>query len=274
MEANAVSQTDKSELTVIPINKDLAFRLRLDFTLENKIDFTGKYRSYIISLLKTAFCDDKEFFDINYGQVALKPFTFSVYFFTDVLKQFNRFILNVSSLNFAYIQKLYNYFSIVKNKKNAFFMGQRIVDVNFSINALEQIKTDTVIFSTFSPVVIRKGIVNLVPDTAENAKDFHNSDRFKIVELNYYAKFFKYSLFYLANKFKIDIDKSKFSFMPLRAKINFSVIDFLEKNISISVPALKMDFVLTADPRLLNLIYAIGAGARRSEGFGMLERKA
>lgn len=216
------------------------------------------YRSGFISLLKASYemsCKDKyiELYETN----TLKPFTFSVYFGNGskiqdnkVLINSDRFILNFSTASLELGTYFYNgLLKIKKELKDYPLFEARISLENVNLKREVKIKEDTVAFKTLSPFLVR--------DYNDKNKYLKPSDEGFADQLN-----------------QIVSECSK-HFMGRDASIEFQTIKTTTKppifHYGAPVDGIKGMFALKGDPAVLDMIYKIGLGSRRSQGFGMLE---
>lgn len=212
------------------------------------------YRRGIISLLKKAFENSnieiyKNFYE-NKNNIT-KPFTFSVYLPYSNIKEneivtSRKLILNFSTNSILISTYLYN--GLLKLKEYPLFNNTLLLE-HFIYEPEIKIKSNVCLFRTMSPILIES----------------REPDKYLVVGDIEFEKEFNY---HLNTLFK--------NFLPNKME---NVISFIPKNIKkivITHFGLKLDgmigeFFLKGDSECLQLIYDIGLGARRNQGFGMLK---
>jgi CRISPR-associated endoribonuclease Cas6 len=170
--------------------------------------------------------------------------------FSCLVNNADKFILNFSTASYELGTYFYN--GLLKVKKDReqyplFEAGITIEDVNLIQE--RKITDDTVVFKTLSPFLVR--------DYKDKNKYLTPSDEGFVSQLN-----------------QIVSDSSKL-FLNRFSEIEFTNIKTSYKppilHYGAPVDGIKGLFALKGDPKVLNLIYRIGLGSRRSQGFGMLE---
>lgn len=228
-------------------------KLVLDLQLDRP-EIPKDYRSGFMSLIKAAFeAGDELFYRHLYDTKTDKPFTFSVYFpgltgeKNDHLIVGYRAILNFSTNDHRLAIYFYN--GAIKLKSHQ-WKNDNIFSIR-GIRALfnREIRNDFCVFRTVSPFLLnRKGdnLQYLTPDD----EDFDNSFRFNIREL--------------CNRF---LKKPEVDFKYKILQHRKMVVSHYNQSMTCNKGILE----IKASPEVLNLIYNIGIGVRRSQGFGMLE---
>jgi CRISPR-associated endoribonuclease Cas6 len=213
------------------------------------------YRRGFVSLIKAALeKSNPRLFEYYYSEHRLKPFTFSVYF--PALQKSGKvgklhvgkkvkFNFSTSSQELA----TYTYNGIIKNRHYPLFENE----ISFRSAYLlppKIIKSQEVIFKTISPVLINnKGASDryLLPDE----EGFRDGLNFAVEEI--------------CGNFLNGQTVTKIDFEPL--KIKRKVIWHYGQHRSGFIGL----FCIRGERELLQLIYDIGLGMRRNQGFGMLE---
>ncbi|MDH4128302.1 MAG: CRISPR-associated endoribonuclease Cas6 [Spirochaetota bacterium] len=220
-------------------------------------------RNAVISVIKEALKQKEvNLFQEYWGNKSkniVKPFTFAYY--ANKLKQEKSkscvnyqfegdLRVNVSSHDYSFLVAIYN--SLIKLKEYQIF-GEKINLCQFSLRQQKDIDSNKVLFKILSPFVVRK---------TENKKgngylSIEDSD-------------FEESLFYQvknlsANYLKIDLDRNQFSIETEQCK-TIKITHYKE-----IIPATSGQIKIKAPVEVLKLLYDSGLGARRSQGFGMLE---
>jgi len=242
--------------------------MRLNFYFDLKYPFIDKdYRRGFASIIKEAISRaNKNLFEFYYkGKFKLKPFTFNVYFPDGVKFKDDRFevgnkvVLKVSTNNIDFATSIFNGMLDLRFKAYPLFDNQLILQT-MNISPPIKIKNDEIRFRTLGPMLItNKGChieVNgkeydmyLIPDDP----GFDEGLRFLVKEqvrkfLNVKSDFF----------FDYKIINNAYRVIP--------VWHYNQWNKSI-----KAEIIIKSHPSILQLLYDIGIGARRSQGFGMLE---
>ncbi|MHB8338534.1 MAG: CRISPR-associated endoribonuclease Cas6 [Ignavibacteriaceae bacterium] len=226
-------------------------RLTIDYEMSGD-KLPRDYLRGFISLIKASFeRANKNLFLTYYVKPRLKPFTFGVYFpelqGNDgiMLKVGTKVRLNFSSNNPELITYIYNSFHNIKEYQ---LFENKLMLQNVVLHPLKKIHGNEKVFKTISPFLVNyKGESNkyLWPD--ENG--FEEGLIFSIKEC---AKEF-------LNKAVDEV-----SFEPIELK-KLSIYHYQK------TPTNKGLFKLKADEDVLQMVYDIGIGIHRSQGFGMLE---
>lgn len=228
-------------------------RLSIDYEMSGKY-LPKDYRSGFISLVKKAIeTSNPKLYECYYTQHKLKPFTFSTYFpnlkggENGMFEVGNKIRLNFSTSSLELATHLYNGFYKVRE----FPLFENIIKLkHITMKNLDIIRSDEVTFKTASPVLIsNKGSSEwyLLP----GQDGFIDGVKFAVGEI---AKEF------LNPKAEIEIE-----FTPLQIKRK--VVRHYNMDMSSFVGVFK----IKSDPEILQLIYDVGLGVRRNQGFGMLE---
>ncbi|MCX7589988.1 MAG: CRISPR-associated endoribonuclease Cas6 [Patescibacteria group bacterium] len=253
---------------------------------KNKIEIPSYYRANLLSLIKESFklSSDDDFIALIYDQPVKKLFTFSVYMPLDKIK--NKLVLKDNFIKFFFSSNDHNFLircyngllQISNNKKNNFslFGENNFTIKNFFLFPLKKINNETITFKTLSPFLIRDredGDYYLIPDDIMHTKELKYQ---KIVGKNYFIENIKYNIEGIWNIKKekrdsifneIDVISYNLLVTPIRHSSN----NPKHPQFNITLPGLKGTITIKARKDILQLLYDIGLGARRSEGFGMLE---
>ncbi len=230
------------------------------FFNNNEIKIPLTYRKNVVSLIKEAIkTDNPELFDYYYGDKAKnkqKPFTFSVYL-PNVVKensekrlvlQDRKMSLNFSSNDYAFFISVYNGLLKVKNFK---LFGSDIKVKHFYMKKEPEFENNMV-FKTFSPIILRD-------IEHKKGKGFLSIKNTKFAEQIRYT--IRNSVKYFLN-YELDLDKINFE----TVKMKDDIVSLYGKEIGNSGI-----FRLEAPKDVIKLVYDIGIGAKRSQGFGMIE---
>jgi CRISPR-associated endoribonuclease Cas6 len=241
--------------------------MRLAVEYEMKSEYLPKdYRRGFLSLIKKSIeSANQTLFDQYYSSRRLKPFTFSLYFpglegnDGDKFKVGNSVRVNFSTSSLELATCLYNGF--LKTKTFGLFQNTPGFENMLSMKRIllirsEQIRADEAIFKTESPVLVNnKGKSNwyLVP----GEEGFMEGLRFAVTET---AKEF------LDWKGEVPLEFEVFQ-RDGEVSVKRKIVSHYEQSMSAFVGAFK----IRSEPKILQLIYDVGLGVRRSQGFGMLE---
>lgn len=237
--------------------------MRLQANLEMSTDWLIKdYRRIFMALIKNVFSTYDPVLYVNlYGteeqkRKVNKPFTFSLHF-----SDFNRIEGNkiycgsrvglfFSSNDEILVTAFYN--GLKKNKEIVIGENHPIVFrmENIRLLPLKKINNDKVDFKTISPILVNEEGNNLVYLSPTHL-NFNQAFKFIIAAQ---AKQFNIP----CEEGMINIEISAMKKLPL-THYNQTMTSWLGS------------FTLTAPKEVLQLVYDIGIGVRRSQGFGMLE---
>ncbi|HEX8137566.1 MAG TPA: CRISPR-associated endoribonuclease Cas6 [Pyrinomonadaceae bacterium] len=194
-----------------------------------------------------------QFYEKYYSALhTLKPFTFSIYFpelSGQEGKHFNvghKAFLNFSTSSYEFGTYLYN--GLLTLRRFPLFSNALMLS-DIELRRITAVTKDIVIFKTLSPFLINsKGNPNwyLLP----GQDGFEEGLNFAVREI---ARTF------------LKTEDASIDFKPINIKRK--VVRHYNMDMQGGVGI----FELRGQPELLNLIYQIGLGVRRSQGFGMLE---
>ncbi|MCX7727010.1 MAG: CRISPR-associated endoribonuclease Cas6 [Chitinispirillaceae bacterium] len=241
-------------------------------------------RRYTLSLLKEAFIrsgeDGKDFYNAFYENNRMKSFTFSTYVPVNrnLDKQDNYIQLIFSTNNYEFLMRVYNgLLTISKDPaKNSLLKVNKIKD--FFLSPEKRFDRNEMIFKTVSPFLVRdkcNGEYYVFPKDARIESKNSDVSRFKYWKpieerefVNTHLLTSLKSLVETAGGWRGEI------YVELK---NLRVIPILHGSgnsnhkYKMTYPGIKGLIGVKADPEILKLFYDIGIGARRSEGFGLLE---
>ncbi|WP_188020392.1 CRISPR-associated endoribonuclease Cas6 [Deferribacter autotrophicus] len=222
------------------------------------------YRKHFLSLIKEAIkLSDIKLFEKFYGNNSKnrqKPFTFSVSFVSSdnqsekgkIFLDSNKVTLHFSSFDPKVLINVYNGFVKLSKEKSLNYLGGSIQINRFFYKQRKLINSDRVTFKTLSPIVVRE----LKDKKGVGFIDCNHPD-------------FKKNLFYNVKsiaKVFLDYDLKEDEFQIFDLRIKSKKVNIYGKEI-----ANKGIFTVKAPVSILQLIYDAGIGAKRSQGFGMLE---
>ena len=266
----------------------MRFSVKIFFDSET-VEIPKDYRRFFLSLIKEAFrrnSDGEEFLKNTYEGNQMKPFTFSVYM---PLKQVdNNFILDgefisfhFSTNNYEFLMRIYNgLLDISRNNENFKLFNHNFTIKNFFLQPEKRITNNKVLFRTLSPFLVRDtedGDKYLYPNfltiqTKDKNKKGDNWKYWKVAEKSKFQEALLKSIQSLVES-DLGISDSNIKIKLQEAK----VVPILHgsKNrahsFTMTFPGIKGDVLIEAEPVILQLLYDIGIGARRGEGFGMME---
>lgn len=237
--------------------------MRLQANFEMSTDWLIKdYRRIFMALIKNIFSNYDPVLYINlYGtedhkRKVNKPFTFSLHFpdFKRIegnkIYCGNRVGLFFSSNDELLVTAFYN--GLKKNKE--IIIGEnhpiRFKMENIRLLPFKRINSGKVDFKAISPILVNEGEKNLVY-LSPTHPNFNQAFRFIIAAQ--------------ANHFNIPCDESN-----INVEIN-SMKKLPLTHYNQTMTSWLGSFTLTAPKEVLQLVYDIGIGVRRSQGFGMLE---
>ena len=223
-------------------------RFTASYKLTNKylpLDYRRGFAALLKESLKAA---NNDLFIRYYGRLhVLKPFTFAVYFPELVGEEGGRFhvgsraILHFSTLSYEVGTYIYN--GLLAHSTFPLFES-RLELVHIYFRQPITLEQEAVVFKAMSPILVNnKGNPDWYLLPGESG--FDEGLRFAISEV---ARAF------LGIKFH-----------PIR--IQRKVV----RHYNMNMQGFTGIFELQGDPQVLNLIYQVGLGVRRSQGFGMLE---
>ncbi len=228
-------------------------RLTVSYSLDNKylpIDYRRGFASLLKESLKKA---SNELFTRYYSKShVLKPFTFSIYFPELIGEEEGRFkvgtraVLNFSTISYELGAYIYN--GLLDHRSFRLFENSAQL-MHITLRPSVVIRQESAIFKTMAPILVNsKGSAEwyLLPGD----EGFAQSLNFSVREL---ARTF-------LGKAEVHIE-----FRPIR--IQRKVVRHYNMNMQGFVGV----FELRGHQDVLNLVYQIGLGVRRSQGFGMLE---
>lgn len=231
-------------------------RLKLDFEIKEEVIPKNYGRGFISLIKKMIEVTDPLLFYDYYEQHKLKPFTFGVYFPNlkgndgDKINVGNKVVMNFSTSSFQLATNIYNGFL----KVGEHFWQNNGSSVTFIplkafLHQQKRITKNEHWFKTLSPFLINNiGDSNVFLLTGE--KGFMEGLTFS---LNECAKEF------LRMKENVEFE---FESIDMKRKV---IYHYQKMPTNIGV------FRLKAAPEILQMVYDIGIGVHRSQGFGLLE---
>lgn len=250
------------------------------------------YRNHFMNLIKSVLSMSdlgKEYLKSLYffeedgkekSNKAPKPFCFAVRFQHDkeeFKKEKEIFYLKspiefyISSIDVGFLTALYN--GLLNKKLYPFKIGDGIISRRRNIVLLREknIKENKVIFKTLSPILIEdKNETPLLPINPEN-NEILDSESEKFV---YFLREFNYITDSIFKGIRGNGIKEMIQFKPLKIRKEVVKHRIREKNIDNKIytfTCFSGTFELSGDPEDLNLLYQLGIGLRRAQGFGMVE---
>ncbi len=259
----------------------MRFSVKIFFNDVNVI-IPPDYRRYLLSLIKEAFkrssTDGKEFLEATYSDNKMKPFTFSAYIPIEKVEEES--ILNGKYINFyfstndyEFLMRIYNGLIAISQNKGNFKLFDRDFSLqHFFLMPEKKIEKDKITFKTLSPFLVR--------DTEDGdyylALEGLNQKEFKYLKSVKEDRFIEALVCHLKS-----LSQQYLGYEPSSITINNINLTLSpakhgssnpeHENFSITLPALKGTLTIQAPIEVLQLVYDVGIGARRSEGFGMLE---
>lgn len=233
-------------------------KISLEFQLgDNHID--KRYRNGIVSFFKKSFLNSSEDLYNKYynNRYSIKNFTFSVFldnpkFMKDkIILNSSNMKINFSVLDFSDGIDIYNAF--LKMRGNIYPIFDNVMTLkSINIENSKQISKGTVIIKMLSPLIVR---------TNSNGKN-----RYLNFKEDGFIENLNQSIEYVLNEFtNIDLSTRNFEISPINAKK--TVVNAFGTNLTANIGTFKV----VTDVDIINALYQLGIGSRRSEGFGMFE---
>ena len=228
-------------------------RLSVSYTLTNSL-LPKDYRRGFASLIKGAIKNSNgELYESYYSTPhTLKPFTFSVYFPELVGQAGDHFnvgrqvALNFSTSSYELGTHLYN--GLLALRMFPLFENTLILS-HVNLRRPATITKDTAVFKNLAPVLINSKESRdwyLLPDQ----DGFNDGLNFAVREVS---------------RTFLGIENASIEFRPIRVKRK------VVRHYNMDMQGLSGVFELRSPPEVLTLVYEVGLGMRRSQGFGMLE---
>lgn len=258
-------------------------RFSCNIFLKKRVKVPSDYRSCLLSLIKEAIkksgSDGENFYSQYYNNNITKPFTFSAYI--PMKNQNNEHVLAgdffkffFSTNDYEFLMRVYNGLIAVNNTDFQLF-GSDIDIKNFFLCPEKTFVKKEIVFKTLSPFLVRStvnGDKYVYPDVAK--KQVRNKGKYwEEVHESSFVDNLKKNLLKLVEK---ELPESSKTDIHLELK-NPAVVPIIhgsgnkEHSYTMTFPGIKGEIKITASPEVLKLFYDIGIGARRSEGFGMVE---
>lgn len=231
-------------------------RITLDYEITPDIIPKNYGRGFISLIKKLIENTDQFLFDDFYNQHKLKPFTFGTYFphlqgnANDKLKVGNVVKVNFSTSSIQLATNIYNGF--LKTPKHFWQNNESSIEfkpVKAFLNPNTIFRKNEHLFKTLSPFLINNE---------------GNSNKFLLPGEDGFIEGLQFSLNECAKEFLGVDEKVEFEFEPVNMKMH--VIYHYKK-----MPTNKGIFRMKAEPEILQMIYDVGIGVHRSQGFGLLE---
>lgn len=233
----------------------LQFRLR--FLLENNVLPKDKDKLGVSFLKASVMEYNKDMFDKLYdkSKSVIKTYTFSWYSpgarfeKTQITLDKNELILLFSDADEIELLHFFNAFQLMKYKKYP-MNGNSMQLVSVHAQKLDDIKENEIVVRFQSPLIVRK----------HNKED--NSDIYYTYNMDGFEDALKDNVGIFLQKTGIKADMKGFGIQAVKAKK--VVIPVFGRNTDATLGI----FRITGSPELLNVLYASGMGARRSEAHG------
>jgi len=225
------------------------------------------YRRNVLSLIKESINNIPEIYEKYYSdrtQNTSKPFTYSLYIPSNKVEKINDksfLVFDSNTLEFCFSTNdpilLMNVYNGLLNIKSDFLLFAYKIEIKyFHLEKEFKIDTDKIKFKTLSPIVIR------------DISDKKGSGNY----LKFDDPDFKTVLFHNIKNLCQNFIDSDYKLEKEEITINFLKAEALKVyNYNEAIKASNGVFEIEAKPEILKLIYDVGLGARRSQGFGMLE---
>ncbi|MDQ1349843.1 MAG: CRISPR-associated endoribonuclease Cas6 [Acidobacteriota bacterium] len=236
-------------------------RLKMVFQLK-KPELDIEYRRAFLSLLKDSFQQaSPEVYDKFYGGgTPMKPFTFGVFLPNPVFKDNTIYLKGTEiTLNFSTCLTdlgIYFYNSLIRRKRHfqpyPLANGNEMSLARVNLQKEKPVKSSEAVFKTLSPFLVR------LHHKEDNADEYLTKvNQLFVPQVQENVRVMVEEL--LARKERVE-------FMPVTLSEGIPI-----KHYGIFVDGTTGIFKLTGHPEVLDFVYKVGIGSRRSEGFGMLE---
>lgn len=236
------------------------FQLKLTFKLENKL-LPRELDRLLVSFLKASAENYSEiFFESLYAErkSIIKPYTFSCYLpgatfkATNIILNKDEFIMFFSNADLAQMIQFLNAFKLMKFKP--YPMNRNAMTLfALSMQQMPEIKDSEIVVKMQSSLIVRRH------DVADNADTYFTYDQ------DGFCDAVKENVKLSLERLGIFISVNEFSILPVKAKK--AVVPVFGRNTDSNLGIYK----ITGTPQLLNVLYSLGIGARRSEGHGKFE---
>lgn len=234
-------------------------RMQMIFQLE-KPELDIEYRRAFLSLLKKSFQQASEtvYQKLYETGTTMKPFTFGVYLekpeFREsiVLLQSREITLNFSTSETTL--GIYFYNSLVKNRFVPFPLakGNSLSRPRFRLVKEQRISSSEMVFKTLTPFLVREH------DRAEGKDVYLTKEDPKFVSQLEWS---------IGNMIDTMMGrKETVKVEPVKLGGNIPIMHYGQR-----VDGYTGIIKMTGSPEVLEFIYQVGLGSRRSEGFGLLE---
>lgn len=227
-----------------------------------KPELDMEYRRAILSVLKNSFQQAAAgVYEKFYGDgVPMKPFTFGVFLPYPKFKDNTIYLSSTEiTLNFStYFSELgiYFYNSLIGGKRRFVpypLPGDNAMTLSrVSLQKERQVKASTAVFKTLSPFLVR------LHHKEDNADEYlTRANELFVPQMEEHIRVMVEVL--LGRKERVE-------FTPVLLSDGIPI-----KHYGLFVDGTTGVFKLTGHPEILDFIYKVGIGSRRSEGFGLLE---
>lgn len=252
-------------------------RLCCSIELKRGVEIPPNFRQWVLSLIKGSIKigseDGELFYRKWYSSNRQKPFTFSIF----VPLNFNKgvsllngdyFKLIFSTNNIEFLAKVYNGLLEI-NKHGFYFYGYPVKVKSCSILPERKFSGEVVDFKTISPFLLRDpkdGDFYIYPMLAGGDKDveFQKFKYWKAVDMEEFTQRVRENLVRITGK--------EVKLLELRVRRIVPVLcSSKSSGFKVTYPGISAYLKIQARGDVLKHIYDLGIGARRSEGFGMLE---
>ncbi len=235
-------------------------KIIIDFKLD-KAELCQDYSPAFVSFMKNAISKyDMQLYENIYENRNKneKNFCFAIRFhqpkFIDskivLQNEFVKMIIHIADM----IEGIdfYNAILLQKGISYPFPNENSIIVENIWVENHKTITSNEILIKMLSPLIVRKH---------EEGKDYYMS-----YEQDEFNKYFSKSVsVMLKNTYNLEIGEDSVMIEPVKAKK--TVVNTFRNKITANVGI----FRLRGDLQILNLLYALGAGSRRSEGYGCFE---
>lgn len=260
-------------------------KLTVKIYIPSNFNAISTMRSHLLSLIKESFMasdSDQNFYKHFYKSTKpniQKPFTFSFKFsdppekFIDSIDRYLNIIFSTNSYEF--LMHFHDGLKILTREKFK-FLGSPLKIKSIYFHPSKNIATDSITFYTLGYFLLRypkDGDYYVIPENAKIiSSNLSNAQKipwkyWKIVTADEFKQILEVHLRYHTSDEEIRVEFVDVQLVRPIAHRSANP----EHSFKITLPGMKAKFHLRAKPSTLNFLYDVGIGARRSEGFGLIE---
>jgi len=232
-------------------------KIVISFNLKHEI-LTQSYRAFLLHFFKKALDTQyKSEYERIYQSKTIKSYTFSTfikniqYIKDNIIVKDKKFYVTISSLDYSFIVLIFNAMNHLRDKK-IYIENDNIVYFNKAqLLSQKEITTTNINVKFLSPLLVRK-------HDKEN-----NRDSYLLYDDNDFEYYLNESAKEIAKLFEVEYQYV--NIIPIKP------IKTVSKGLKAKYSCSLGTYELKSSIEMLNLLYCVGIGSRRGEGFGMFE---